>query len=64
MADPGGAEIERIEKVPVAVDVQVRRATENLGIADTRGLRLREAKPIIQGACHDAVAKTDIGGLT
>lgn len=62
MADPGGAEIERIEKVPVAVDVQVRRATENLGIANTRGLRLREAKPIIQSACHDAVGKTDIGG--
>ena len=62
MADPGGAEIERIEKVPVAVDVQVRRTTENLGIADTRGLKLREAKPIIQSACHNAVAKTDIGG--
>ncbi len=62
MADPGGAEIESIEKVPVAVDVQVRRATENLGIAPTRGLKLREAKPIIQDACHNAVAKTDIGG--
>ena len=62
MADPGGAEIERIEKVPVAVDVQVRRATENLGIANTRGLKLRKAKPIIQRACYEAVAKTDIGG--
>ncbi len=62
MADPGGAEIERIEKVPVAVDVQVRRATENLGIANTRGLKLRDAKPIIQDACHNAVAETDIGG--
>ena len=62
MADPGGAEIDRIEEVPVAVDVQVRRATENLGITPTRGLELREAKPIIQSACHNAVAKTDIGG--
>ena len=62
MADPGGAEIESIEKVPVAVDVQVRRATENLGIADTRGLKLRKAKPIIQKACYEAVAQTDIGG--
>ena len=62
MADPGGAEIERIEKVPVAVDVQVRRATENLGIADTRGFKLRKAKPIIQDACYKAVGKTDIGG--
>ncbi len=62
MADPGGAEIERIEKVPVAVDVQVRRATENLGIANTRGLELKEAKPIIQSACHEAVTQIDIGG--
>ena len=62
MADPGGAKIERIEKVPVAVDVQVRRATENLGIVDTRGLKLREAKPIIQKACYNAVAQIDIGG--
>ena len=62
MANPGGAEIERIEKVPVAVDVQVRRATENLGIANTRGQKLREAKPKIQKACHEAVAQTDIGG--
>ena len=51
-----------MEKVPVAVDVQVRRATENLGIADTRGLKIEEAKPVIQRACYDAVAKADIGG--
>ncbi len=62
MVNPGGAKVTRMEAVPVAVDVQVRRTTENLGIADTRGLRLREAKPIIQNACHNAVAKTDIGG--
>ena len=62
MADPGGAKIEHIEKVPVAVDVQVRRATENLGIANTRGLGLEEAKPIIQSACYEAVAQTNIGG--
>ncbi len=60
MANPGGAEIERIEKVPVAVDVQVRRAAENLGIANTQELKLKEAKPIIQSACREAVAKTPI----
>ena len=27
-----------------------------------RGLELRKAKPIIQRACYEAVAKTDIGG--
>ena len=62
MANPGGAKITRMETVPVAVDVQVRRATENLGIADTRGLRLREAKPIIQRACRRAVAEINMGG--
>ena len=62
MAWPGGAEIKHMEKVPVAVDIQVRRATENLGIAETKGLKLREAKPLIQRACRDAVAKADIGG--
>ena len=62
MANPGGAEIERIEKVPVAVDVQVRRAAENLGIANTQGLKLKEAKPMIQSACRKAVAEAKIGG--
>lgn len=62
MANPGGAKITRMETVPVAVDVQVRRATENLGIADTRGLKLREAKPIIQHVCREAVAEINMGG--
>ena len=38
MAAPGGAAISHIESIPVAVDVQVRRVTENLGVTDTRGL--------------------------
>ncbi len=62
MANPGGAEIKSIEKVPVAVDVQVRRAAENLGITDTQVLKLREAKPIIQSVCRKAVAEAKIGG--
>lgn len=62
MTNPGGAEIKRIEKVPAAVDVQVRRAAENLGIANTQGLKLREAKPIIQSVCREAVAEAKIGG--
>ncbi|WP_423924481.1 hypothetical protein [Candidatus Palauibacter sp.] len=32
MANPDGAVIDRIETITVAVDVQVRRATENLGV--------------------------------
>lgn len=41
MANPGGAVIGRIETIPVAVDVQVRRTTENLGVAVLRQARLR-----------------------
>ena len=62
MANPGGATIERIDTIPVAVDVQVRRATENLGVTDTRGLRLDEAKHVIQAAWHTAVRAARIGG--
>ncbi|MCY3746815.1 MAG: hypothetical protein OXH05_11350 [Acidobacteria bacterium] len=56
MAEPGGARIHRLEVVPVAVDVQVRRVTENLGIAATAALPLDKAKPRIQEAWFAAVA--------
>ncbi|MCY3597692.1 MAG: hypothetical protein OXG71_09720, partial [Rhodospirillales bacterium] len=62
MVDPGGARISRMELVPVAVDVQVRRVTENLGMTDTKGLSLRRAKPLIQCAWRDAVQDADFGG--
>ena len=62
MVDPGGAQISRMDTVPVAVDVQVRRVTENLGVTDTQGLTLRQAKPLIQDAWRAAVATANIGG--
>ena len=62
MANPGGAKIRRIDRIPVAVDVQVRRATENLGVTETMGLELKETKPVIQAAWHNAVQSADIGG--
>ena len=62
MAAPGGAKIDRMDIIPVAVDVQVRRVSENLGVTDTRGLTTPEAKPIIQCAWQKAVAATNIGG--
>lgn len=62
MANPGRATIDRIDAIPVAVDVQVRRATENLGVTATRGLPLRRAKPEIHRAWMDAVSETAIGG--
>ena len=62
MANPGRAVIDRIETIPVAVDVQVRRATENLGVTTTRGLPLRKAKPVIQQTWKNAVSEADIAG--
>ena len=64
MADPGqgGARIEGMKDVPVAVDVHVRRVTENLGITDTRESSLEKARPIIQNTWRKAVQTVDIGG--
>ena len=42
MVAPGGAAIRYMETIPVAVDVHVRRVTENLGVTDTRGPNPRE----------------------
>lgn len=62
MAHPGGAKIDRIETIPVAVDVQVRRPTENLGVANTKGMATAKAKPIIQCAWRDAVGNGNSKG--
>ncbi len=42
LAYPGGAAITAIESIPVAVDVQVRKVTEYLGVARTRGQALEK----------------------
>ena len=60
--NPGGARIDRIDSIPVAVDVHVRRVSENLGVTNTRGRSLRASKPVIQSAWRQAVAKAAIGG--
>ena len=62
MANPGGAAIRRMETVSVAVDVQVCRATENLGVTDTRGLKPKDARPVIQAAWRTAVRAGRVGG--
>ena len=62
LAEPGEAKITGMDTVRVAVDVQVRRITENLGVASTRGLPLKDARPKIQAAWQRAVAATDICG--
>lgn len=63
MAAPGGAAISHIHIIPVAVDIHVRRVTENLGVTDTRGLTLRgDVKHRIQSAWREAVSVADFGG--
>ena len=62
MAAPGGAKVENMDVIPVAVDVQVRKVTENLGVADTVGLPIAKAKPIVQRAWKNAVDKAEFGG--
>ena len=62
MANPGRAVIDRIETIPVAVDVHVRRVTENLGVTATRGLPLAKAKPVIQETWTTGVSEADIAG--
>ena len=61
MVNPSRPVIDRIETIPAAVDVQVRRATENLGATATRGLPLRRTKPVIHQAWMEAVSEVDIG---
>ncbi len=56
VAEFGRVEIAGINTVlPVAVDVHVRRATENLGVTETRSLSLDKATPEIQDAWREAV---------
>ena len=62
MANPGGAEISCMEIIPVAVDRQVRRVTENLRVTDTQGLELHWARCEIQFAWHKAVSTARVEG--
>jgi hypothetical protein len=55
MAVPGEAIIGDLGVIPVAVDVQVRRVTEFLGVTDTEHLDLEQAREPIQNAWRDRV---------
>ncbi len=63
MANPGEARIRHMDTVPVAVDVHVRRVTENLGVTNTRGWQLnKETKREVRSAWRAAVTAASIGG--
>ena len=59
---PGDANIDNMGIIPVAVDVHVRRATENLGLVNTAKRSERAIAQKIQEAWRAAVANADIGG--
>ena len=52
---PGKAVIAGMDRLEVAVDVQVRKVTENLGVLDTRGQALDAVRGVIQRAWADDV---------
>ena len=63
LAAPGGATIEHINAIPVQVDVQVRRATRDLGVADPPGGEIDgHVRSVIQSAWRDAVDMAKFGG--
>lgn len=62
LAFPGGATISSLVRVPVAVDVQVRKVTEFLGVTDTFGWELEEAREVIQATWARDVAEHGAAG--
>ena len=68
LADPGAAEIENTDVLPVAVDVQVRKVTEYLGITQTSGLELasvrEEIRQVWRGLADAAVGPPVLAGTS
>lgn len=62
LAYPGRATISSLESVPVAVDVQVRKVTEYLGVTDTGGLPLEDVRYAIQQTWARDVASHGAAG--
>ena len=58
----GGAKIDNIDIISVAVDEHVRRGTTNLGVLDALDVSVEQARQGIQDAWGAAVATTKIGG--
>jgi hypothetical protein len=55
LAVPGGAVISSLAELPVAVDVQVRKVSEYLGVVNTRGRPLEQVRGLIQRTWREDV---------
>jgi hypothetical protein len=55
LVEPGNARIDDIHVLPVAVDVQVRKVTENLGVTKTAGQDLERVRTQIQRGWQEAI---------
>jgi hypothetical protein len=62
MVVPGQARVSRLDLLPVAVDVQVRKVTEYLGLTATAGRDLDKVRPVIQQAWQAALAVQPAAG--
>lgn len=62
LVQPGGGQLSSLEHLPVAVDLQIRKITEYLGVTDTAGLALDMARPTIQEAWSRDVADNGADG--
>lgn len=57
LAFPGGASLDRMDDVPVGVDVQVARASRHLGVADISVPPTPAGRRLVQGGWRDEVAR-------
>ena len=58
----GGARLENLDLIPVAVDTHIRKVSKELGIAETEGASDYAADPAIRAAWLKAVDGADIAG--
>ena len=58
LAYPGGADIQGLEALQVAVDTRVRKATEYLGVTKTRSRPLEQVRNTIQEAWSEDVRRS------
>jgi hypothetical protein len=62
LALPGNGRITSLDALDVAVDVQVRKVTENLGMVATQGYEMEEVRKLIQEVWREEVRSNGAAG--